>query len=277
MDAVWLLLAGGWWTVPAGVAAVGAGTLGWLGLRSRRRGARPMPLRQARRLELDAARHDLKRARDGVPRAQAAVQAARADLARVNAARHAGHADAADVATARRGVAQAQKDVVAAKATLTARRAELRVAYASRPTLGDGPDAMPLARLTATHEAINAEWIAYETDPHKAITYPSMSDVREPLTIEFLRAQQQAQWLRPSAGGRVAAADYAAYRAAVQEMARTFRNAEGEARRRAGERAADDPRGERWADIARDVVDGAMRSADAVRRAAEAWRRPDKR
>lgn len=278
MEAVWVLLAGGWWTVPAAVAAVGAGTLGWLGLRAQRRKPRALPVRRARRLEVDAARHDVKRARDDVPRAHAAVQAARAEIARATAERHAGRATATDVAAARAALAQAQRDVSAARAALTARRADMRVAHASVPSRADGPESMPLVRLSATHDAINAEWVAYETDPHKALTYPSMTDAREPLTVQFLRAQQQAQWLRPALGARVSAADYAAYRASVREMARTFQIAERDARRRAGEPVADEHRGEWWADVARDLVGGAMRSAEAVARAATAWnRRPDKR
>jgi len=276
MDAVLVLLAGGWWAVPATAAAAGAGTFAWWRLRTRR--ARPLPRRLARRLELDAARHDLRRARTDVPRAQATVQAARAEVARVTAARGAGRATNADVAAARGELAQAQKDAAAARSALAARRAELKVAYASIPSRDDGPEAMPLARLTATHDAINAEWIAYETDPHKAVAYPSMTDHREPLTVAFLQAQQRAQWLRPSPTARIAPADYAAYRAAVREMARAFQVAQRDARRRAGEPVSEEYRGEWWADIARDLVGGAMRSAEAVARAATSWsKRPDKR
>lgn len=266
MDAVWVLLADGWWAVPAAVAAGGGGVLAWWGTRARRSG-------RVRRLELNAAHHDVRSARDALARARAAVHRRRADVARLTADRHAGRASAGDVADARHRLGQAQREVTAAHAQLVARRADVRAARATVPARRDGPEAMPLARLSATHDAINAEWVAYETDPHKAVAYPSMTDAREPLTVEFFRAQQRAQWLRPATGARVSPADYAAYREAVRGLASAFAAAEHDARRRAGERAPGEDRGERWAELARDVVGGAVRSAEAVRRAAEAWTR----
>lgn len=275
MDPLWALLAEGWWAVPASIGAVGAGALGWLGVRAQRGG-------RVRRLEWDAARHDVSRARGAVTRSRAEVQVARAGVARAEADRLAGRSSASDVAAARRQLKQAQREVTAATADLAARRADVRAARASIPARADGPGAMPLARLMATHDAINAEWVSYETDPAKAISYPSVTDPREPLTVLFLRAQQQAQWLRPSASdARVAPADYAAYRDAVRRMSRALAAAERDAWRRAGEPRGDEQRAEGWAGIAQDLWDGASRtiawSAETVARVSAAWpKRPPK-
>jgi hypothetical protein len=269
------MLAGGWWTVPAAIGAVGAGALGWVGVRVQRAG-------RIRRLELDAALHDVRAGRQALTRSRAAVHAARAAVARAEADRLAGRASPADVAGARRELQQAQREVRAASTDLTARRADVRAARASVPSRADGPQALPLPRLMATHDAISTEWIAYEIDPAKALSYPSMTDVREPLTAVFLREQQAAQWLRPaSADARMAPADYAAYRDAVRRMSRAFAAAQREARRRAGESGPDDPRPDWWTNV-QGLWEGASRtlawSADAAARASQTWaKRPGKR
>jgi hypothetical protein len=140
-----------------------------------------------------------------------------------------------------------------------------------------GRDALPLRRLVAEHDALLARWLAYETDPAKAIDYPTMSDPHHPPTEAYLRAQATAQWLRPSdPDAKMAPADFAAYRAAVRRAEEAFAAAERDARRRRGESEAADPR-ERWSEVAWDVVDSTSRalarSAEAIARAAEAgWK-----
>lgn len=268
MDPVWTLLGEGWWLGPA---VVGAGMLGWAGAAVTRRSGR------ARRLELEAARHDVRRAQDAVNRARAGVLAARAAVARAEADRTAGRGSVGAVGAARRAVQQAEQDVRAAYADLRARRADVRAARAAVPPARAGREALPLSRLMAEHDALLARWLAYETDPAKAIDYPSMSDPRQPLTAEYLRAQAAAQWLRPAtADARMAPADFAAYRAAVRRAEEAFAAAERDARRRRGESVDGGPR-EHWADVAWDVVDSASRalarSAEVIARAAEAgWR-----
>jgi hypothetical protein len=123
----------------------------------------------------------------------------------------------------------------------------------------------------AAHDQLTSAWMAYETDPAKAIAYPSMSDVQAPLTAAFLREQQSAQWLRPSSrDARISPADFAAYRDAVARARRAFDAAERDARTRAGEATTGDARTEWWSGVAQDLVDGALRSAEAVARAASA-------
>lgn len=280
---MWVLLGEGWWAVPAGLAAAGAGIGAWAGGRMRR-GAR------ARRLELDAAQHAVRAGRRALTASRAQVQSARAALVRTDAERMGGRASLADVADARRALKQAQRDQAAATADLVARRADVRAARASLPSAADGPEALPLSRLTATHDAITGEWLSYETDPARAIAYPSMADAREPLTAAFLSAQQRASWLRPTVSATVARrgkrveptmppADFAAYREAVRTMARTFAAAEREAWRRAGEARGHDPAPDVWRSL-QDAWHTASRtiaqSADAIARAAASFprRRP---
>ena len=44
--------------------------------------------------------------------------------------------------------------------------------------------------LMATHDATNRRWLDYELDVGKLIDFPLMTDVREPLTVAFLRAKR---------------------------------------------------------------------------------------
>ena len=52
-----------------------------------------------------------------------------------------------------------------------------------------------VAVLMAAHDAVNHKWLDYELDVGKLIDYPLMSDVREPLTVAFLRAKKEADGL----------------------------------------------------------------------------------
>ncbi|QCB97780.1 hypothetical protein E5206_13330 [Arthrobacter sp. PAMC25564] len=86
--------------------------------------------------------------------------------------------------------------------------------------------------LIATHDAVNRRWLDYELDVGKLIDYPVMTDVREPLTVAFLRAKREADGLRPAAPGDIAsAARLAEYRAAVNSFELAFDVAEREAKR----------------------------------------------
>ncbi|MET1064638.1 MAG: hypothetical protein ABWX85_06670, partial [Arthrobacter sp.] len=79
---------------------------------------------------------------------------------------------------------------------------------------------------------VNRRWLDYELDVGKLIDFPVMTDVREPLTVAFLRAKRQADGLRPGAPEDVAtAAQLAEYREAVNGYELAFDVAEREARR----------------------------------------------
>ncbi|MET1064743.1 MAG: hypothetical protein ABWX85_07205 [Arthrobacter sp.] len=87
-------------------------------------------------------------------------------------------------------------------------------------------------QLMDGHDAVNRRWLDYELDVGKLIDFPVMTDVREPLTVAFLRAKRQADGLRPVAPEDVAtAAQLAEYREAVNSFELAFDVAEREARR----------------------------------------------
>ena len=277
MDPLWLFVADWWWIGPA---AAGTATLGWIGvLTQRERAKRPavagglgrktMSKGAARRLELDAAVLDLQSSRDAVARSRAEVQVAQAELARVQADSAASRVAPGAIAAARARVQAAQRQVRAAGADLRARRAGLKAAKATLPAIRAGRAMLPLDRLMAQHDALNARWLAYETDIDLQLAYPAMSDARSPLLAVFLREQSQAQWLRPSSSSvRVTPADFLAYRDAVRRAGHAFDDAEREARRQAGEAPprTTDAASEMWSQMAQTLGDNAQRAvSDSVR------------
>ncbi|MCX6500596.1 MAG: hypothetical protein NTU93_17675 [Arthrobacter sp.] len=86
--------------------------------------------------------------------------------------------------------------------------------------------------LVDAHDAVNRRWLDYELDIGKLIDFPVMTDVREPLTVAFLRAKREADGLRPDAPAQITtAARLGEYRAAVRSFELAFEVAEREARR----------------------------------------------
>jgi hypothetical protein len=86
--------------------------------------------------------------------------------------------------------------------------------------------------LMATHDATNRRWLEYELDVGKLIDFPLMTDVREPLTVAFLRAKREADGQRPAnAGDLRSVSGLDAYRQAVNNFAVALDVAEREARR----------------------------------------------
>ncbi|MEO2135021.1 hypothetical protein [Microbacterium sp.] len=223
MDPLWATIAEFWWIGPA---TIGTGTLGWLGLRRERRERR-------RRIELDAARLELRTAKRDAATARAAVRVARAELDRLQAERTTGRASAAEVAAARRELDRATDEVRVAAATARSRRAHVSAARAALPPVGDDAH-LPLARVMSAHDEIIARWMTYETDPARLIAFPAMTDARQPATAAFLAADQVARQHRPAtAHARVAPARFTAYRDAVAAAGRAFAVAEAEAWRQA--------------------------------------------
>lgn len=89
-----------------------------------------------------------------------------------------------------------------------------------------------LERLFAEHDEITARWLDYELDVAKLIAYPAMSDGRQPLTADFLRAKKTADNLRPSsANAKVSEQQVSEYLDAVGGAAVAFEIAEKDARR----------------------------------------------
>ncbi|ERG64893.1 hypothetical protein L332_10615 [Agrococcus pavilionensis RW1] len=265
MDPVVLaLVAEWWWIAPAGA---GAGALGVIGARR----GRPA----GRRLELDAAMHDVRRATDAVTRSRADLKVARAELLRTEAEQSAGRVGLGAVLESKRRVQAAERAVKVAVADLKARRASVQAARATLPASRAPLEAMPLARLRDEHDRLTARWIAYETDAAKAIDYPAMSDASSPALQEFLREQRLALELRPaSLDTRMAPADFAAYRDAVRRATHAFDAAEHDARRGAGERPPSASTTTDWSALAQELLETAQ---GAIARSAEAWQRDRRR
>ncbi|KAA9106358.1 hypothetical protein [Microbacterium rhizomatis] len=250
MDPLWAFVAGVWWIAPT---IVGAGALGWFGLRGQRTAG-------ARRLEVDAAGHDVRAARQALTQRRADVAVAHAEVMRVQAERSARGGSDRDLASARHALQNARQNVKSANAALLARRASLRAARVSMPHVGADPSEYPLAKVMDAHNRVLARWMEYETDPAKLIAFPAMSDGRSPLMADFLREQSQAQWLRPaSASVRMTPADFAAYRDAVRRLERAFDAAEREVRGEP-ERPGIPFVSGAWIDTAQDLLAGAQRA-----------------
>jgi hypothetical protein len=86
--------------------------------------------------------------------------------------------------------------------------------------------------LMAAHEATSKRWLEYELDVGKLIEFPLMTDVREPLTVAFLRAKREADGLRPASAADMSShSRVEAYRKAVDAFTVALDVAEREARR----------------------------------------------
>lgn len=258
-----------WWLAPVAAGGVAAGAVGM----GRRRTA------GGRRLEFDAARHDLRAARQKAVQSRMAVKLARADVTRISAERSARRATAEQVAGAKRMLRIKESDAKAAAADVRAKQVRLSAARAAIPA-SRAP--RPLERLQGEHDAVVLRWMQYETDPGLQIAYPAMTDVKQPATAEYLRAAGRAVDARRAADGKAGPAEFAAYRDAVADLERAFEAAEHAARVRAGEETTSPASA--WQETAQDMLN---RSTEAIDRAAgaaasalAAWnerRRPDKR
>lgn len=89
-----------------------------------------------------------------------------------------------------------------------------------------------VAKAMDAHDAVNRRWLDYELDVGKLIDFPMMTDVREPLTVAFLRAKRDADALRPVTAAEVTAKSrWDDYRNAVNAFDVAFGVAEQEAKR----------------------------------------------
>ncbi len=230
MEPLLEFLAAWWWAAPT---TVGLGAVSYVGLTTGRR--------RARRLALDAARHEEQLAARALVSAKADTRSAQAQVLSAQAQRGAPAPGIPSVPDARRQLQQAKQAQRAAGLALKAARSRVR---AERVRLNGGTSAdLPLAQLVREHDALNARWLEYETDVETALAFPQMSDPHHPTTAAFLQAQRDAQWLRPAAPtARMSPGDFVAYRRAVRTMEAAFTAAEDAALRATSARAATPPR-----------------------------------
>lgn len=208
-----------WWIAPA---TVGAGGVGYAMITNNSR--------RARRLELDAARHEEALAYRASLVARAGVRAAQADVQQAQS-QHGRFTLAPPVVEAKRILQlakQTQKNTA-----LALRAARTRVRAVQTHLQATARDAqLPLEKLMHEHDDITARWLAYETDPLKLLAFPQMSDARHPATFVFLQAHSEAHRLRPASPKAAVRPDaFVAYRQAVAAAGQALANAEADARR----------------------------------------------
>lgn len=107
-----------------------------------------------------------------------------------------------------------------------------RTAWAPREPDEQTRRADQVRRALQEHEQTEKQWLEYELDASKLIDFPTMTDVRQPLTAEFIRAKRRADSLRPSSADQVRTEEEASeYRNAVTDFQTAFDLAEREAHR----------------------------------------------
>jgi len=102
---------------------------------------------------------------------------------------------------------------------------------AAAPPAASAPVGDEQERIVTAQDAITHRWLEYELDAEKLITYPAMSDGRQPLTAAFLRAKKAADNLRPRDGETLSPERLKEYREAVTDYDVAFEVAERDARR----------------------------------------------
>lgn len=215
MEPILVVLTGWWWIAPA---AVGAGAATYAGLTTR--------TRRARRLELDAARHEESLAYRALVAAKARVRTAQADV--LSAKSRGAAAAATPAADARRELQAAKQGEKSASLELRASRSRVKAGYSQYRAAASGTP-LPIDRLSTVHDAVNARWLSYETDVDKALAFPQMTDTRRPATVVFLRAQREALVRRPLLRDRVTPEQFAEYRVAVRALETALLDAERQA------------------------------------------------
>ena len=237
MEPVLIFLGAWWWVAPA---VASAGAVGY--------GAMTSGRRRARRLELDAARHEQRTAYLALQTARIDSRDARANVLTAKARRDPGAGFA--LAEARRMLHATKQAERGAALRLRAQRDRVRAALFRYRATGRGAP-LPLEQVLARHDAVTARWLEYETDAAKALSFPQMLDSKHPSTYAFLRAQRDAQQLRPTSSiARLTPEAFAAYRDAVAQMEAAFTLAEADATNTTRQSFA----GLSWREVARNIA-----------------------
>ncbi len=225
MDPIFAFAAEFWWLAPTAVAG---GAASYAGIRFGRR-------QRARALEYAGAKHELTVARVRLLTARAQAKNAQATLLVAKSARQGGRGSIGEIEAARHAVSEAQRELRSAQTAVRGRRVQVKAARALMRRMPRGDEHLPLSRLVAEHDAVLSNWMSYETDPAKAIAFPTMSDARVPATAALLTAMDTARWLRPRSGKpTLTPEEFARYRRAVTELEAAFHTAEAAAWRAAG-------------------------------------------
>ena len=154
---------------------VGAGALGWVGLRGQRSAgpAGSSSTRPGTMCETRTSGDPPHGPRSLSPTPSSCARRPNAPTRR---------ATEREVAAARRAPAERPADGPSRPPPRCARAANsLRAARATVPHVGTDPAEFPLAKVVAAHDAVLARWMEYETDPAKPIAFPQMSDGRSPV------------------------------------------------------------------------------------------------
>ena len=225
MDPFFALAAEFWWIGPTVIAG---GAASFAGIRYGRR-------QRARALEYAGAKHELTVARVRLLTARAQAKNAQAAMLVAKSARQSGRGSIGEIEAARHAVGEAQRELRSAQTGVRGRRVQVKAARDLMRRMPRGDEHLPLARLVSEHDAVLSSWMAYETDPAKAIAFPTMSDARVPATAALLTAMDTARWLRPRPGKpTLTPEEFARYRGAVTELEAAFHTAEAAAWRAAG-------------------------------------------
>jgi hypothetical protein len=111
-----------------------------------------------------------------------------------------------------------------------------REVTAPRTTAGNNQAAQwrSLRRIVEEHGRTDIRWLEYELDVAKLLDFPLMTDLRDPLTIDFHKAKLRADLLRPAKAEELLDDPDAAarYQSAVEDYVTAFDVAETEAKRR---------------------------------------------
>ena len=126
---------------------------------------------------------------------------------------------------------------------MSRRQGETHAEPAAEPAHRDAPKSQAaqwrtITRVLDEHSRTDSRWLDYELDPAKLLDFPAMTDMRDPMTVEFHRAKLRADLLRPGKAEDLLDDPQAAheYLDAVEAYATAFNAAEAEAvRRRRGD------------------------------------------
>ena len=150
------------------------------------------------------------------------------------------------IAGAAKGIASANERRAQRRLERYRIKQETKIALAREKTAGlartDG-NRREMLKVIQRHDATDARWLTYEIDVAKLLDFPVMTDMRDPLTLNFHKAKSRADILRPVDIDDILDERDAQleYRDAVGEYVAAFDIAEAEAiRRRRSDFSAED-------------------------------------